>query len=64
LQRRLADLGYLQMEPTGLFDEETAEAVRRLQKEHAIQVDGAAGPDTKIILYHLAGRSLAEVWQE
>jgi hypothetical protein len=38
--------------------------VRRLQKEHAIHVDGAAGPATKIVLYHLVGRSLAEVRQE
>ena len=64
LQRRLAELGYLEMEPTGLFDDETAEAVRRLQKAHAIQVDGAAGPATKIVLYHLVGHSLAEVRQE
>ena len=64
LQRRLAELGYLETEPTGFFDDGTAEAVRRLQKEHAIQVDGAAGPATKIVLYHLVGRSLDEVWQE
>ena len=64
LQRRLAELGYLETEPTGFFDDETAEAVRRLQKAHAIQVDGAAGPATKMVLYHLVGRSLAEVRQE
>jgi hypothetical protein len=27
-------------------------------------VDGSAGPATKIVLYHLAGRSLAEARQE
>jgi hypothetical protein len=65
LQRRLNEVGYMGAEPSGLFDDETAEAVRRLQKEHAIQVDGAAGPATKIVLYHLVGRSLAaEVQQE
>jgi hypothetical protein len=64
LQRRLSDLGYLATEPSGLFDDDTAEAVRRLQKDHALQVDGAAGPVTKIVLYHLVGRSLAEVRQE
>jgi general secretion pathway protein A len=64
LQRRLSELGYMETAPSGLFDEETTEAVRRLQKEHAIQVDGAAGPATKIVLYHLVGRSLAEVRQE
>jgi general secretion pathway protein A len=64
LQRRLADLGYLEREPTGVFEDETAEAVRRLQREHGIQVDGAAGPATKIVLYYLVGRSLAEVRPE
>jgi general secretion pathway protein A len=64
LQRRLSELGYMQTEPSGLFDDDTTEAVRRLQKDHALQVDGAAGPETKIVLYHLLGRSLAEVRQE
>jgi general secretion pathway protein A len=64
LQRRLNEVGYMATEPSGLFDDETTEAVRRLQREYAIQADGAAGPATKIVLYHLVGRSLAEVWQE
>jgi general secretion pathway protein A len=64
LQQRLSELGYMQTPPSGLFDDDTAEAVRRLQKDHALQADGAAGPATKIVLYHLIGRSLAEVRQE
>jgi general secretion pathway protein A len=64
LQQRLSQLGYMQAAPSGLFDDDTAEAVRRLQKDHALQADGAAGPATKIVLYHLIGRSLAEVRQE
>jgi general secretion pathway protein A len=64
LQRRLNELGYMQTEPSGLFDGDTVEAVRRLQKDYAIQVDGAAGPSTKIVLYYLVGRSLAEARQE
>jgi general secretion pathway protein A len=64
LQQRLSELGYMQSAPSGLFDDDTTEAVRRLQKDHALQVDGAAGPATKILLYHLVGRSLAEVRQE
>jgi general secretion pathway protein A len=64
LQERLSELGYLRIEPSGFFDEDTTEAVRRLQRDHALQVDGAAGPATKIVLYHLVGRSLGEVWQE
>ncbi len=64
LQQWLRELGYMQTEPSGLFDDDTTEAVRRLQKDHALQVDGSAGPATKIVLYHLAGRSLAEARQE
>jgi general secretion pathway protein A len=64
LQQRLGELGYMQTEPSGLFDDDTTEAVRRLQRDHALQVDGVAGPATKIVLYHLVGRSLAEVRRE
>jgi general secretion pathway protein A len=64
LQQRLKEVGYMQTEPSGLFDGDTTEAVRRLQKDHALQVDGFAGPATKIVLYLLAGRSLAEARQE
>jgi murein L,D-transpeptidase YcbB/YkuD len=64
LQQRLGDLGYMQGNPSGLFDDATTEAVRRFQRDHSLQVDGAAGPATKIVLYHLVGRSLSEVRQE
>ncbi|MDQ3829960.1 MAG: AAA family ATPase [Candidatus Tectomicrobia bacterium] len=64
LQQRLGELGYLQEPPSGFFDEPTTEAVRRFQKDHALQVDGTAGPATKMVLYHLVGRSLAEGRQE
>ena len=64
LQQRLSELGYLQGRPSGVFDEATTEAVRRFQGDHALQVDGAAGPATKIVLYHVVGRALAEVRQE
>jgi len=64
LQQRLKELGYMQAEPSGLFDDDTAAAVRRLQRDHALQVDGSAGPATKIVLYHLVGRSFAEARQE
>lgn len=64
LQQRLSDLGYMQGDPSGFFDDATTEAVRRLQRDHSLQVDGAAGPATKIVLYHLVGHSLSEVRQE
>jgi general secretion pathway protein A len=64
LQQRLGELGYIQEPPSGFFDEPTAEAVRRFQKDHSLQVDGTAGPATKTVLYHLVGRSLTESRQE
>ncbi len=64
LQQRLGDLGYMQGNPSGFFDDATTEAVRRFQRDHSLQVDGTAGPATKIVLYHLVGRSLSEVRQE
>jgi general secretion pathway protein A len=63
LQKRLGELGYFGGEPTGIFDGETVEAVRRLQSDHALQVDGAVGPATKIVLYHVSGQALAKARQ-
>jgi general secretion pathway protein A len=57
LQERLHELGYLSGQASGLFDGDTAEAVRRFQRDQALQVDGAAGPATKIVLSHLSGRA-------
>jgi general secretion pathway protein A len=64
LQWRLNELGYLQSPPSGVFDEATAQAVRRFQRDHSLQVDGTAGPETKIVLYHLVGRPLSEARSE
>jgi len=63
LQQRLRELGYFAAEPSGIFDAETAEAVRRFQRDYALQVDGAAGPVTKIMLAHLVGNSRHEAAQ-
>ncbi len=60
LQQQLYDSGYLAVPATGLFDGETDEAVRRFQRDHYLQVDGAVGSATKILLYQLSGRSLLE----
>ncbi len=61
LQQQLGALGYLEGTPTGVFDGETAEAVRHFQRDHHLQTDGIAGPATKIMLYHLSGRPLDRV---
>ena len=52
LQERLLELGYLQYSaPTGYYGQMTVEAVRCFQQQHAITVDGEAGPATQALLY-------------
>jgi general secretion pathway protein A len=63
LQLRLGELGYLEAQPSGVFDDDTVDAVRRFQRDHDLQSDGAAGPATKAVLYHLVGPSLIETGQ-
>jgi hypothetical protein len=63
LQLRLAELGYSGVEASGIFDTATAEAVRHFQRDHDLHIDGAAGPATKAVLYHLVGQSLNDTGQ-
>ena len=60
LQKQLGALGYFGAEPTGIFDEGTGEAVRRLQSDHALQIDGVVGPATKVVLSYLHGQPLVK----
>ncbi|MFP4191065.1 MAG: AAA family ATPase [Candidatus Hydrogenedentota bacterium] len=50
LQTQLRGLGWLNHEATGQYDAETREAVRALQEETGLQVDGVAGPQTRMVL--------------
>jgi general secretion pathway protein A len=63
LQQQLRALGYLPAGALGQFDGETVEAVRRFQRDYALQVDGLAGPTTRILLAHLVGRAPNAVTQ-
>ncbi|MBI3014118.1 MAG: AAA family ATPase [Candidatus Tectomicrobia bacterium] len=56
LQRQLKELGYYRGAINGLFDEETRAAVKQVQSQHGLDSDGIAGPQTQILLTHLAGR--------
>lgn len=47
LQSQLKQLGYMKMEPTGVYGEVTEKAVRTFQQQHGLLVDGIAGPQTK-----------------
>ncbi|WP_233269488.1 peptidoglycan-binding protein [Alteribacillus sp. YIM 98480] len=46
LQAQLQQLGFLKMEPTGVYGEVTENAVKDFQQEHELQSDGVAGPAT------------------
>ncbi len=46
LQRLLKDLGYLHVQPTGLFRSLTREAVRQFQAASDLEVDGVVGEST------------------
>ncbi|MBO4852848.1 MAG: peptidoglycan-binding protein [Schwartzia sp.] len=47
MQQTLIDLEYLKGKPTGVFDKETAAAVRRFQRDRNLEVDGICGPITQ-----------------
>ncbi|MFP4306636.1 MAG: AAA family ATPase [Desulfococcaceae bacterium] len=52
LKMMLRDIGFADLEPTAVFDEKTRQAIQYLQEKHQVAVDGAVGPQTKIILYN------------
>lgn len=56
LQSMLAEIGAMDSQATGLYDDLTENAVRRFQHGEHIAVDGVAGPITQILLYNSLGR--------
>ena len=50
IQQRLKDLEYLDRAPTGIFDEETAEALQRFQQDHGLLKTGMADSITMKML--------------
>jgi general secretion pathway protein A len=54
IQRILEDAGYM-VEPTGLYDQETARAVARFQETFGLNPDGIVGPRTMALLFQMAG---------
>ncbi len=47
MQKILIELEYLEGKPSGVFDRKTTEAVRRFQRDRALEVDGICGPKTQ-----------------
>jgi general secretion pathway protein A len=52
LKMMLRDIGFVDLEANAVFDEKTRQAIQYLQEKHQVAVDGAVGPQTKIILYN------------
>lgn len=50
LQRSLIGLGYLEGEPSGVFDDETHRAVTEVQTDRGLFVDGVVGRETALSL--------------
>lgn len=44
IQKRLGEMGYYTGEESGVFDRETAEAVRKFQRDEGLDADGKVGP--------------------
>ena len=48
----MQDIGFKDIEISPFYDEQTEEAVKKIQKKYGISVDGLVGSTTKIVLYN------------
>lgn len=60
LQRQLDELGYAVGALDGLYGLDTASAVRAFQRDHGLEVDGIAGPQTQAALAAADGDDLGD----
>lgn len=60
LQKDLAKLDYMNVEPTGYFGSITKDAVKKFQKKYGLTVDGIAGEQTFKKLDAVLGRQTAK----
>ena len=58
LQRALKQGGYFRAEPSGTFDVNTQQAIKRFQRDNWLPADGTAGRQTLITLLHFGGGAL------
>jgi peptidoglycan hydrolase-like protein with peptidoglycan-binding domain len=58
IQRALADFGYGQIKPTGVYDQATRAAIERFQRERRLPVDGRISDDLVRALAAMTGRPL------
>jgi general secretion pathway protein A len=52
LKKLLRDIGFKKVELTPVYDDQTREAVEKIQRKYGLRVDGAVGSTTKIALYN------------
>jgi general secretion pathway protein A len=52
LKKLLRDIGFKKVELTPFYDDQTREAVKKIQRKYGLRVDGAVGSTTKIALYN------------
>jgi general secretion pathway protein A len=56
LKMHLREIGFTEIDLNPVYDEKTREAIKQVQKKHALLDDGLIGPLTKIVLYNDIGR--------
>lgn len=59
LQETLRDKGYFAGIPSGQFDAQTQQAVKRFQRDNQLLADGYVGRQTLLMLLHFGGETLA-----
>jgi len=52
LKMLMQDIGFKDIEISPFYDDQTKEAVKKIQKKYGIPVDGLVGSTTKIVLYN------------
>ncbi len=62
MQARLQELGYLERDPDGIFDDDTEAALYLFQNFHGLLATGIADTRTLDLLYSDGAKSLEEVW--
>ncbi len=59
LQQTLKELGYFTLAPSGQFEAQTQQAVKRFQRDNQLTVDGRVGRRTLMMLLHVGADALA-----
>jgi general secretion pathway protein A len=58
IQEKLKDLGYISIDPNGIYGIETSEAIEKLQETCGLTKDGIAGTETLTLINMLEGKKI------